>query len=106
MAVIVAYIMRPRLAGTFAASHMTYAIMTFWVSLLPALGVLCAIAVALFWRSDYVLSALGTFVWWALTTPAFWLLLLTGLLWYIYRCVRGLILATGERAISNPRGLL
>jgi len=78
---IIAYIKRPDFAGTPYHSHMTYAIRTFWISLIVGIigVVLCFVIVGFF-----VLIALA--------------------IWQIYRCVRGIIRAADGRPIENPEG--
>lgn len=78
---IIAYIKRPDLADTPYHSHMTYAIRTFWISLLVGLIglILCFVIIGIF-----VLIALA--------------------IWQIYRCVKGVIRAADGRPIENPAG--
>ncbi len=78
---IVAYIKRPALVGTPYHSHLTYAIRTFWISLIVAIigAVLTFVFVGI-----VILVALG--------------------IWQLYRCLRGLILAWNGKPIDDPAG--
>jgi uncharacterized membrane protein len=80
---IIAYVKKPDLASTAFGSHMTYAIRTFWVSLLGWIlgGILTVVLIG-------------------------YLLLLVVALWSLFRCVRGLIKALDGRAIDDPTGWL
>jgi uncharacterized membrane protein len=80
---IIAYVKRPELASTPFGSHMTYAIRTFWVSLL-----------------GWILGGILTVV--LIGYP----LLLVVALWFVFRCVRGLLKALDHRAIDDPTGRL
>jgi uncharacterized membrane protein len=79
IALIIAYVKRPELAGTPFESHMTYAIRTFWIGLL---GV--------------VVGTILTFVVIGIA------LLVAMAVWVLYRMIRGLILAIDGRPIPNP----
>jgi uncharacterized membrane protein len=80
---IIAYIKRPDFAGTPYQSHMTYAIRTFWISIVAGLiGV--------------VLIFVGI--------PL--VLLIALAVWQIFRCVRGLVRAINGQPIEDPMGWL
>ncbi len=81
--VILAYVKRGELAGTPYQSHMTYAIRTFWISLI---GAIVGMVLAFVLIGFLVLLAVGV--------------------WFIYRSVRGLVLAIDDRPIPNPEGWL
>ena len=83
VAVIIAYVKRPELAGTPYASHMTSAIRTFWISLIVGLigAVLLIIGVGF-----VILGLLA--------------------LWQLFRVIRGLIRALDGRPIADPAGWL
>jgi uncharacterized membrane protein len=78
---VIAYMKRDDFAGTPYQSHMTYAIRTFWISLIVGIigGALSFVLIGI-----PILIALA--------------------IWQIYRCVRGLIYAVNGRAIENPTG--
>jgi uncharacterized membrane protein len=80
---IIAYVKKPELASTPFGSHMTYAIRTFWISLIG-------------WLLGAVLSVV---------LIGYPLLLLVGL-WTFFRCIRGLIKALDGRPIDDPTGWL
>jgi uncharacterized membrane protein len=83
VAVIIAYVKRPDLAGTPFESHMTSAIRTFWIGLI--VGVI-----------GLILIFIGI---------GFILLGLLGL-WQLFRVIRGLIRAIDGRPIDDPTGWL
>ncbi len=80
---ILAYVKRGELAGTAYESHMTYAIRTFWISLL---GVIIGTILVLLLIGYLLLPVVG--------------------IWSLYRMVRGLVLALDGRPIPNPTGWL
>jgi uncharacterized membrane protein len=76
---VIAYIKRPEFAGTPYQSHMTYAIRTFWISIIAGIiGVVLSFVIV----GIFLLIALA--------------------IWQIYRCVRGIICAADGRPIDNP----
>jgi uncharacterized membrane protein len=81
--VVIAYVKRGELAGTPFDSHMTYAIRTFWISLIGYLigGALLIVGIGL-------------------------LILLAVFVWQIYRTIRGIIRALDSQPIDNPEGWL
>ena len=79
--VILAYVKRAELAGTPFESHMTYAIRTFWISLI---GAVIGLVLSLVLVGFHVLIAVG--------------------LWCLYRTIRGLVLALDSRPIPDPAG--
>lgn len=81
--VIIAYVKRSELTGTPFESHMTYAIRTFWISLIGYL-------------IGSVLLIVGIGV----------LILIAVFIWQIYRTVRGVIRALDSQPIDNPEGWL
>jgi len=83
VALIIAYVKRPELAGTPYASHMTSAIRTFWISLIVGLigAVLLIIGIGF-----VILGLLA--------------------LWQLFRIIRGLIRALDGRPIADPAGWL
>jgi uncharacterized membrane protein len=81
--VILAYVKRGELAGTPFESHMTYAIRTFWISLL---GALVGVVLSLVLVGFLILLAVG--------------------IWCLYRMIRGLVLALDGRPIPDPTSWL
>ncbi|HJU24821.1 MAG TPA: hypothetical protein VJ891_20130 [Casimicrobiaceae bacterium] len=80
--VIIAYISRSDSRGTWAESHLTWLIRTFWWSLLwDAIGVL--------------LVMLTLFI----AYPVAWVIWVATAIWVIYRVVRGFLLFTERRPI-------
>ena len=80
--VIVAYVSRGDLRGTWAESHLTWLIRTFWWSLLwDAIGVLL-LMVTLF-----------------LAYPIAWVIWVATAIWVIYRVVRGFMLFNDRKPI-------
>lgn len=80
--VIVAYVSRGDLRGTWAESHLTWLIRTFWWSLLwDAIGVLL-LMVTLF-----------------LAYPIAWAIWVATAIWVIYRVVRGFLLFNDRKPI-------
>ena len=80
--VIVAYVSRGDLRGTWAESHLTWLIRTFWWSLLwDAIGVLL-LMVTLF-----------------LAYPIAWVIWVATAIWVIYRVVRGFLLFNDRKPI-------
>lgn len=77
--VIFAYYKRNDVAGTFASSHMTWLIRTFWLTVI--LGIV-----------GYVL---------ALILIGF-LILFAVAVWYIYRVVKGFVVLADNKAIQSP----
>ena len=80
---IIAYVKRPELASTPFGSHMTYAIRTFWISLVGGL--------------------LGAIL--SVVLIGYLVIVVVGL-WSLFRCVKGLIKALDGRAIDKPTGWL
>jgi uncharacterized membrane protein len=80
---IIAYIKRDELAATPFGSHMTYAIRTFWISLI---GLLIGIVLT------FVLIGI--------------LVLIAVCIWTLYRMIRGLVCAIDGRPIVDPQGWL
>jgi uncharacterized membrane protein len=107
VAVIIAYIGRPMLRGTFAHSHMTYAIWTFWLSWTPTTLIVILIFRPFFLavRADSLDFALAI----SDGMRAYYLLFLAVMaalaIWYLYRCIRGLVLASHMDPVPYPRGL-
>jgi uncharacterized membrane protein len=82
VAVIVAYVSRSDMRGTWAESHLTWLIRTFWWSLLwDVIGVLL-LMVTLF-----------------LAYPLAWVIWVATAIWVIYRVVRGFLLFSDRRPI-------
>ena len=80
--VIVAYVSRGDLRGTWTESHLTWLIRTFWWSLLwDAIGVLL-LMITLF-----------------LAYPIAWVIWVATAIWVIYRVVRGFLLFNDRRPI-------
>jgi uncharacterized membrane protein len=80
--VIVAYVSRGDLRGTWAESHLTWLIRTFWWSLLwDAIGVVL-LMVTLF-----------------LAYPIAWVIWVATAIWVIYRVVRGFLLFNDRKPI-------
>lgn len=80
---VIAYVKRRELEGTPFASHMTYAIRTFWISFF--LGLVFAILI-------FVLIGIP--------------LLIALCIWSLFRVIKGLIRALDGRPIENPTGWL
>lgn len=80
--VIYAHVKRDEVAGSFAESHMTWLIRTFWMTVL--FGVI-----------GYVL---------ALVLVGFLILFVVGV-WYIFRVVKGFVAFYENQPIANPQGL-
>ena len=80
---IIAYVKRDDLAGTPFGSHMTYAIRTFWITLI--LGMICVVL-------SFVLIGIP-------------LLIVLGI-WHLFRVAKGLIRALDSKPIENPTGWL
>ncbi|WP_426956936.1 DUF4870 family protein [Muricoccus radiodurans] len=79
--VVIAYLKRDEARGTIWESHMTYAIRTFWWSLL--LGVIVMI-------TSFLLIGL--------------LLVLPFIVWYVVRIVRPILRWNDSKPIANPTG--
>jgi uncharacterized membrane protein len=80
---IIAYVKRGELAGTPFESHMTYAIRTFWISLIGS-----------------IISVVLMFV-----LVGYVLIFLVGI-WVLYRMIRGLIVALDGRPIPDATSWL
>ena len=80
--VIFAYYKRDDVAGTFASSHMTWLIRTFWLTVV--LGIV-----------GYIL---------ALVLIGFLVLFVVGV-WYIFRVVKGFIILADGKPIRDPEAL-
>lgn len=80
---IIAYVKRGDLAGTPYASHMTYAIRTFWIALVGGLIGVLLLIVLIGWL---VLGAVG--------------------LWSLYRMIRGVVFALDGKPIPDPQTYL
>ena len=98
--VIIAYVKRSDAAGTVWQSHFDNLIFTFWVLLAAFVLMLATLPVSLF-----SLAALfqQDFAWPAISALAFpillWMLIFPVLfIWFLYRMIRGLILAADDRA--------
>jgi uncharacterized membrane protein len=77
---VMAYMNRGQAHGTWAESHYTYQIRTFWIGLLFSLA-------------SIVLMVLGIG----------FLLIVAVLIWAIVRCVKGLQWAAGGQPVPNPQ---
>ena len=116
--VIVAYVSRGDLRGTWAESHLTWLIRTFWWSLLW--NVIGGVVVAYVSRTDqrgtWAESHLGWLIrtfWWSLVwtcigwlvfftfigIPIAWVIWVATAIWVIYRGVRGFLLFNDRRPI-------
>jgi len=80
--VVVAYVSRGDLRGTWAESHLTWLIRTFWWSLL--------------WNVIGGVVVLGTLF---LGYPIAWVIWVATAIWVIYRVVRGFLLFNDRRPI-------
>jgi uncharacterized membrane protein len=76
---VIAYLNRGAAAGTWAHSHYTYQIRTFWIGLLYS--VICIVL---------MIIGIG------------FLLILAVLVWGVVRCVRGLQWASAAQPVPNP----
>lgn len=83
VALIIAYVKRDEMAGTIWAGHLTYAIRTFWLSLL-------------FTFIGAILSVIGVGI----------VLLLLVALWFLIRSVVALLKAIDRRPIPDPKTFL
>ncbi len=81
--VIISYLKRSELAGTPFESHMTYAIRTFWISLI-----------------GYLIGSVLLFVLVGVVV------LIAVFIWQIYRTIRGIIRALDSQPIDSPEGWL
>ena len=80
--VIYAYFKRDEVGGSFAESHMTWLIRTFWLTLVFGLvGVVLAIVLVGF----LILFAVGV--------------------WYIFRVVKGFVIFYEDKAIPDPEAM-
>jgi uncharacterized membrane protein len=84
VAVILAYVSRGDLRGTWAESHLTWLIRTFWWSLL--------------WNVVGGLVAILTLF---LAYPVAWAIWVATAIWVIYRVIRGFILFNDRRPIEG-----
>jgi uncharacterized membrane protein len=82
--VVVAYVSRGDLRGTWAESHLTWLIRTFWWSLL--------------WNVIGGVVVLGTLF---LGYPIAWVIWVATAIWVIYRVVRGFLLFNDRRPIPS-----
>jgi uncharacterized membrane protein len=80
--VVVAYVTRGDLRGTWAESHLTWLIRTFWWSLLWDVTGILLLMVTLF-----------------LAYPIAWVIWVATAIWVIYRVIRGFLLFTDRRPI-------
>ncbi len=78
--VVIAYLNRPQAAGTWAESHYTYQVRTFWIGLLYAL-------------LSAVLMIVGVG----------FLLFIAVAIWAIVRCIRGLQWASSGHPVPDPQ---
>jgi len=81
--IILAYLKQDDQDGTWAESHMTYLIRTFWFGLF---GFIVGGFLTLFWIG--------------------WLVLLAWVIWTFVRCLRSIMLAINAETIPNPETLL
>ena len=77
--IVLAYINRGEAAGTWAESHYTYQIRTFWIGILYS-----------------VISALLMFV------LIGFLLIVAVFIWFVVRCVKGLQWSSAGQPVPNP----
>jgi uncharacterized membrane protein len=78
--VVLAYINRGQATGTWAESHYTYQIRTFWIGLLYS----CISIVLMFVLIGFVLIVLV-------------------FIWFVVRCVRGLQWSSAGQPVPNPK---
>ena len=90
VAIIINYVKKDDVAGTFLESHFRWQIRTFWFGLLW--GVLGAIA--LFWWGAHVLEALRYF---SIMVIIGFFVLVANFIWIIYRIVKGLLRLNDNR---------
>jgi len=81
--VIIAYVRRPDVAGTYLESHFTYLIRTFWIGLLG--GVVSALL---------LIVGIG------------FILMFAVAIWFIYRIVKGWIKLADQKPLEDPTGWL
>lgn len=81
--VLLAYLKRDELAGSYLDSHIRWQIRTFWLWLLMwCVG----------WATVLVLIG--------------WLILLFAQVWLLYRIIRGWLLLADDRAVADPDGFV
>lgn len=81
--VLLAYLKRGEVAGTYLEPHATWLIRTFWIWLLM-------------WAVGFVL----------LIVLIGWLVIGAAQLWLVYRIVKGWLLLTDERPVERPEAFL
>ena len=81
--VIYAHVKREEVAGSFAESHMTWLIRTFWLTLVFSL---VGLVLAIFLVGFLILFAVGV--------------------WYIFRVVKGFVVFYEGNPMPDPEGLL
>ncbi len=77
--VVIAYVRRPDVRGTYLESHFTYLIRTFWMSLLY--GIICTLL---------LIIGIGFILFFALA------------IWVIYRIVKGWIRLADAKPVDDP----
>jgi len=92
IAIVWAYVAQGELRGTWAESHLTWTIRTFW------LGLLSIVVYALVSMLLLLIPLLG----WA----AIWLIGLWLVVWWIARHVKGLLRAARQEPIPDPQSWL
>lgn len=81
--VIIAYVRRPDVAGTYLESHFTYLIRTFWIAILGGFVSLLLLIVGVGF-----------------------LLIFAVAIWFIYRIVKGWIKLADKKPLEDPTGWL
>lgn len=81
--VVIAYVRRPDVKGTYLESHFTYLIRTFWISLLY--GIICVLLLVI---------GIGFILFFALA------------IWVIYRIVKGWIRLADAKPVDDPTSWL
>jgi uncharacterized membrane protein len=76
VAVIIGYVKRPDVAGTYLESHYGWLSRTFWWGILWAI-----LAWSIFWVLGLLTAGIGMLVLWVLPVAVF--------VWYLYRVIRG-----------------
>lgn len=82
LGVLLAYLKRSEIVGTYLAAHVTWQIRTFWIWLL--------------------MSVIG---WVLVIVLVGWLVLAAAHLWLIYRIIKGWLRLVDERPIDHPEDL-
>ena len=103
-AVIIAHTRRASLAGTFAHSHMTYARWTFYLTWVPNI-LLTIIAFEPLVMGYHVGTLYRLHLWFLDHLVLGSITIFAFAMWFLYRVVKGLVLALVSMPIARPHGL-